>query len=51
VRVGMEATKYSRWFERLVAELGFEVWIGDAAEISRQRCASRRPTARMPDCC
>src|SRR3989442_9233148 len=33
VRVGMEATGYSRWFERLLTELGFEVWIGDAAEI------------------
>jgi len=40
VRVGMEATGYSRWFERLLAELGFEVWIGDAAEISRQRSAA-----------
>src|SRR2546429_6809684 len=35
VRVGLEATGYSRWFERLLAELGFEVWIGDAAEIKR----------------
>jgi transposase len=26
VRVGMEATGYSRWFERLLAELGFELW-------------------------
>jgi tRNA splicing endonuclease len=33
VRVGMEATGYSRWFERLLAELDFEVWIGDPAEI------------------
>src|ERR1700758_1908425 len=33
VRVGIEATGYSRWFERLLAELGFEIWIGDAAEI------------------
>jgi transposase len=33
VRVGVEATGYSRWFERLPAELGLEVWIGDAAEI------------------
>jgi hypothetical protein len=29
VRVGMEATGYSRWFEGLLAELGFEVWIGE----------------------
>jgi len=28
VRVGTEATGYSRWFERLLAELGMEVWIG-----------------------
>jgi hypothetical protein len=33
VRVGMEATGYSRWFERLLAELGIELWIGDAAKI------------------
>jgi transposase len=33
VRVGMEATGYSRWFQRLLAELGIELWIGDAAEI------------------
>ena len=42
VRVGMEATGYSRWFERLLAELGFEVWIGDAAEISRQRVRQQK---------
>jgi hypothetical protein len=39
VRVGMEATGYSRWFERLLAELGFEVWIGDPAEIKAKRCS------------
>ena len=27
MRVGLEATGYSRWFERLLAELGFEVWL------------------------
>ena len=32
VRVGMEATGYSRWFERLLTELGIELWIGDAGE-------------------
>ncbi len=31
VRVGIEATGYSRWFERLLVELGFEVWIGNAS--------------------
>jgi len=33
----MEATGYSRWFERLLAELGFELWIGDPAEIKTKR--------------
>ena len=42
VRVGMEATGYSRWFERLLAELGIEVWIGDAAEIKRQRVRKQK---------
>jgi hypothetical protein len=39
----MEATGYSRWFERLLAELGIEVWIGDAAEISRELVTSTHP--------
>ncbi len=42
VRVGMEATGYSRWFERLLAELGFELWIGDPAEIQAQRVKKRK---------
>src|SRR5580698_4046866 len=42
VRVGMEATGYSRWFERLLAELGFEVWIGDAAEIKKVRVRKQK---------
>jgi len=33
VRVGIEATGPIRWFERLLAELGHELWIGDAAKI------------------
>jgi hypothetical protein len=31
VRVGIEATGHTRWFERMLAELGQELWIGDAA--------------------
>jgi transposase len=37
VRVGMEASGYGRWFERLLAELPLELWIGDASEIQRKR--------------
>lgn len=32
-RVGMEATGYSRWFERMLEEQGHELWVGDAAAI------------------
>jgi transposase len=46
VRVGLEATGYSRWFERLLAELGFEVWIGDAADIQRQRGRKQKTDRR-----
>ena len=42
VRVGMEATGYSRWFERLLAELGFELWIGDPAEIKTRRVKKQK---------
>ena len=31
--IGMEATGYTQWFERLVGELGQELWVGDPAEI------------------
>jgi transposase len=33
VRVGMEACGHYPWFERLLAELGIELWLGDAAKI------------------
>jgi len=42
VRVGMEATGYSRWFERLLAELGIEMWIGNAAEIKTKRVRKQK---------
>jgi transposase len=42
VRVGMEATGYSRWFERLLAELGFELWIGDPAQIKAKRVKKQK---------
>jgi transposase len=42
VRVGMEATGYSRWFERLLVELGIEAWIGNAAEIKTKRVRKQK---------
>ena len=45
VRVGMEACGHYPWFERLLAELGFELWLGDAAEI-RARVVRKQKTDR-----
>src|SRR6202795_4758002 len=42
VRVGMEASGHARWFERLLSELQFELWIGDAAEISAKRVRKQK---------
>jgi transposase len=46
VRVGMEASGHSRWFERLLGELQFELWIGNAAEIRTKR-VRRQKTDRQ----
>ena len=32
-RIGMEATGRTNWFERMLAEQGHELWVGDAAQI------------------
>src|SRR5712692_2677227 len=42
VRVGMEASGHARWFERPLAELQFELWIGDAAEIQSKRVGKQK---------
>ena len=42
VRVGMESSGHSRWFERLLAELHFELWMGDAAEIRTKRVRKQK---------
>ena len=41
--IGIEATGYTQWFERLVADLGHELWVGDPAEI-RARAVRRQKT-------
>ena len=42
VRVGMEASGHARWFERLISELQFELWIGDAAAIRAKRVRKQK---------
>ena len=51
VLVGMEACGHCPWFERLLAELGFELWLGDAGRIRaqevRQQKTDRRDAAHL----
>ena len=53
VRVGMEACGHYPWFERLLAELGFELWFGDAAKVRasvvRKQKTDRRDAEHLLD--
>ena len=52
VRVGMEAIGNSLWFERLLAELGHELWWVMPLAFGPRRCVNRRPMPGMrPICC
>ena len=42
MRLGMEASGQARWFERLISELRFELWIGNAAEIRTKRVRKQK---------
>ena len=44
--MGIEATGHTRWFERLLAELGHELWIGDAAQIRAAMVRKQKTDAR-----
>src|SRR5262249_49594623 len=46
VRVGMEATGYAQWFERILAKLGHELWVGDAAAIRAAMVRKQKTDAR-----
>ena len=45
-RVGIEATGYARWFERMLREQGHELWIGDASAIRAARVRQQKTDAR-----
>jgi transposase len=53
VRVGMEACGHYPWFERLLAELGIELWLGDAARVRasvvRKQKTDRRDAEHLMD--
>ena len=44
--VGIEATFPALWFERLLAELGHELWVGDAARIRASEVRYQKTDAR-----
>lgn len=44
--VGIEATIPALWFERLLAELGHELWVGHAAQIRAQAVRRQKYDAR-----
>jgi len=46
VRVGIEATGPVHWFERLLAELGHELWIGDSAQIRAREVRKQKTDER-----
>src|SRR5260221_14671571 len=43
VGVGMEACGHYPWFERLLAEMGFELWVGGAAQGRASVVGKERP--------
>src|SRR3979411_909677 len=53
VRLGIEATGHTGWFERMLGELGHELWIGDAAQVRasmvRKQKADARDAAHLSD--
>jgi transposase len=46
VLVGIEATGPIHWFERLLAELGHELWIGDSAKIRASEVRKQKTDER-----
>ena len=46
VRVGVEATGPLAWFERLLGELGHELWIGDSAKIRASEVRQQKTDER-----
>jgi transposase len=46
VRVGIEATGHTHWFEAMLAEMGHELWMGDAAKIRAAVVRKQKTDAR-----
>jgi len=44
--VGIESTSYTRWFAEMLAELGHELWVGDAAKIRAKETRKQKHDRR-----
>jgi len=51
VRVGIEASGQSQWFERMLAEWGTRCGLGMPRRFAPVASGSRRPTGEMRSCC
>src|SRR5437763_9106407 len=49
VRVGIEATGSTPWFERMLRELGHELWIGDAGRMRAMVVRKQKIDTRAAD--
>lgn len=49
VRIGVEASGQARWFERLLAELGQELWVGDPTAIRAAAPRKQKTDVRDAD--
>jgi transposase len=45
-RIGIESSGYAWWFERLLGELGHELWVGDAAKIRAMEVRKQKTDRR-----
>src|SRR5271165_5847984 len=48
-RIGIEATFPALWFERLLAECGHELWVGDAAQIRAKAVRQQKTDPALRD--
>src|SRR6516225_6485781 len=49
--IGIEATSYTQWFERMTGEQGHQLWVGDAAKIRAWETRKQKYDGATPSTC